>query len=192
MKRFRYLFCLLIFFCDVESVTAQEGFVIINKAEKEYELGNYRKALILLADAEKTDYGFCGNAWDESNISINLLRAKIYIAQNKYQFARNCLDSICRGGNDIDSIKIRTYQLEIGKDSLRKMIDSSLTNAYLKCVDLNCYMIIPLINGKSELKFKLNTVNSYRYSLEKDEVKKKELWLTEFLKSKSYALIKEE
>lgn len=98
------------------------------------------------------NYGFCENAWLEANRAINLLRANIYIDKKEYQLARNYLDSISSEfvGDNLDSIRIRTFQMEYGKDSLSSMIDSSLLNTKEECGEYYfCYIIIPLTNGKT-------------------------------------------
>jgi len=186
----------LLFFLSLLSFAvpsfAQKGFKVIDKAERKFEKGKNRRALKLLSKAEKMNYGFCGNAWIEAEIAIDLLRAKIYMDQKKYQLARNSLDSISWGfgGDCYDSIRIRSYQLEYGKDSLNSMIDTSLANATMHCNEYDCFVSIPLTNGNTiklkEIPISFNNViNS---EVEKQNLKK---WIIHFKESENYKLILE-
>ncbi len=141
---------LFILFALAFPIYAQNGFKVIKKAEQKYKKGQSNKALKLLSKAEKMDYGFCGNAWMEAERSINLLKAEIYINKGEYQLARNSLDSIRweYSVDNLDSIRIRTYQMQYGKDSLSNMIDTSFSNAKIICDILNCNIIIPLSNNE--------------------------------------------
>lgn len=194
MKNIKYKLIFFLLFSLSLQCFAQKGFKVIYKAEKRFEKGQNKKALKLLTKAEKMDYGFCGNAWLEANRAINLLKARISIDQKEYQQARNCLDSIDWefNGDNFDSIKIRTYQMEYGKDSLSSMIDSALLNTWIECYDeANGFAIIPLTNGKT-IKFKVNlmTIDLDWFYMD-DKKKKAEIWVTKFNDSENYKLIKE-
>jgi len=176
---------------------SQEGFKIIEKAEKKFEHKNYRKTLQLLNQAEGMDYGFCGNSWMDANRSINLLRAKVHLAQKNYQLARNSLDSIVFEYRDdhFDSIKVRTYQTEIGCDSLSNMLDESLIHTSFITRNLDWFASIPLTNGIDTLRFKIrsNKINDLLdLNNEKDKEILYEKWLVEFLSTDAYILIKQE
>lgn len=192
MKNLRNIFFLFVLLSLVIPTFAQEGFKVIHKAEQKYENGKKKRALYLLSKAEKMNYGFCGNAWMDANRAINLLRATIYIDQKDYQLARNSLDSIgweYRGDN-FDSIRIRTYQMEYGKDSLSNMIDSSLVNTKVECGEYDCFVVIPLTNGK-EIILKPNLMSNFDLIYLDDEKKKVEKWVFKFKDSENYKLIKE-
>jgi hypothetical protein len=171
---------------------AQEGFDLIRKAQKKYEHTKYKKALHLLDKAEHMDYGFCANAWGAANSSINLLRAKIYMEQQKFQLVRNSLDSIDwnYGTDNIDSIKIRSYQLEFGRTYLRNTIDSALLHAQIDCNTYDCFLNLPLSNG-STIRMKTNSELFLNLLYLKTDQQKVAFWLEHFRKSQSYQIIKE-
>jgi len=188
MKNMKFII-LSLFLINIKfELCAQKGFKIIQKAEQKYLDGNYSKSMKLLDKADKMDYGFCGNAWMDAYKAIHFLRAQNYIKTKNYQLARNHLDSI-QSQDNYDSIRIITYQLELGKDSLRKMIDASLEKAFISCIDYTCYANIPLTNGKTILKLKINLIQNRDIVSETDDRKKRELWLNKFLSSNNYKMI---
>jgi hypothetical protein len=138
------------------------------------------------------DYGFCGNAWGAANSSINLLRAKIYMKQQKFQLVRSSLDSIGwnYGTDNIDSIKIRSYQLEFGRTYLRNTIDSALLHAQIDCNTYDCFLNLPLSNG-STVRMKTNSELFLNLLYLKTDQQKVAFWLEHFRKSQSYQIIKE-
>lgn len=191
MKNLKYTLIFLIFFSFTIQTFAQKGFDVINKAALKYENGQNKRALKLLSKAENMNFGFCGNAWMEADRAINLLRSKIYINEKEYQLARNSLDSIGweHYEDNFDSIRIRTYQMEYGKDSLSSMIDTSLVNIKVECGEYDCIAIIPLTNGKS-VKLKGYQIKFDVIFLD-DEKKQTETWVNRFKESENYKLIKE-
>lgn len=189
MKKSIIIFSLLVLLDSPLPTYAQRGFKVIDKAEQKFEDGKNKRALKILSKAEKMNYGFCGNARISASNTINLLRAKIYIDQKDYQLARNSLDSIAWGFN-LDSIRIRTYQLEYGKDSLSNIIDTSFANTRIECKELYCFVIIPLLNGHN-LRLTLNPMTNGELMNIKDEKKRVEKWITIFKESENYELLKE-
>ena len=192
MKNLKHILSLFLLQCLVLPAFAQKGFEVIKKAETKHLNGQHKKALKLLSKAEKMNFGFCGNAWMDADREINLLKAKIYIKQENYQFARNSLDSIgveYRGDN-LDSIRIRTYQMEFGKEFLSSVIDSSLNHSEVTCGEYECYVSIPLTKGK-EIKLKPNPMSNFELIYLNDEKQKSENWLLKFKDSENYKLIKE-
>lgn len=190
MKSLKNTFFLVLLLSITLSSYAQKPFKVIHKAERKFENGQNKRALKLLSKAEKMNLGFCGT-WDNRDKAINLLRAKIYVDQKEYQLARNSIDSIAFWSmiDNLDSIIIRTYQMEYGKDSLSNMVDSSLINTKVVCRDYDCYALIPLTNGK-EIKMKISISNpNLRYL--NDNREKAEEWIKEFKESENYKLIKE-
>ena len=169
---------------------SQNGFELISKAENRYAHGHTNSALRLLDKAEKVNYGFCGNAWSDAKRAIILLRAEIYIQQQEYQLARNSVDAISYGylKDNFDSIRIRTYQMEYGKDSLSSMIDTSLVNAKVECEGYDCFALIPLTNGKA---VKLKLEPTYELIVTDDTTKKAEIWVSWFKKSENFKLLLE-
>ncbi len=173
-----------VFFSLTLQVFSQEGFDVIRLAERKYEKGQLNGALKLLSKAEKMDYGFCGNAWFEADNAINSLRYKIYMDKKDYEMARNSLYYLFPS-NRVDSIIIRTYQMEYGKDSLSNMIDSSLVNTRIECGKYHCYAIVSLTNGnviRMRTRFSLDNITN--------EKKKANIWVTWFKKSEIYRLVK--
>ena len=191
MKNMKRILFYIVFLSLSLQIYAQKGCKMIRKAEHKYENGHNDRALKLLSKAENMNYGFCGNASMDANRTINLLKAKIYINKKEYQMARNSLDSIGweHIGDNLDSIRIRTYQMEYGKDSLSNMIDSSLVNTKVDCREYECYSIITLTNG-IVLKLNVNSINNNLIYLA-EEKKKVEIWVTWFKESENYKLIKE-
>ncbi len=182
---------ILVFFTLPLQTFAQKGFKVIRKAENKFQNGRNDRALNLLSKAENMNYGFCGNAWMDADRAINLLRAKIYIDKREYQMARNSIDSISWEylGDNLDSIRIKTYLMEYGKDSLSAMLDSSLVSTKVECGEYDCYAIIPLINGKV-IRMKFNPFMSDLTYMD-DERKKIEMWVPWFRDSENYKMIKE-
>lgn len=81
MKSFLFTLCFFSAFC----VHAQDYSLII-KAEKILNKNNpnLKKASKLLKKAEKSDYGFCGNAKMSALIEIDYLKAKILFLEGNY------------------------------------------------------------------------------------------------------------
>lgn len=190
MKRVKVIF--LIFLLGYSGFTyGHKGFEIIRKAEEKFEKGESKKALKLLKKAEKKDYGFCGNAVLTASRSINLLRAKIYMNQGEYEKARNSLNLIYAeySEDNIDSIRIRTYQMEFGKEVLGGMV-GSLENTHIEEEeDGYFYVKIPLQNG-IEMRLKIASKESLPYMLEENKDKRAKMWVEKFKTSDNYKLLK--
>ena len=139
------------------------------------------------------DYGFCGNAWMAASKGINILRCQNYLELEQYDLARTYLDSIYSFKTilQIDSLRWKSYQLELGADSLSSIIDNSLENSVY--VDSVFYHLvyIPLPNENNLAKFTVNyqTIRAYRNENNSTETIK-EYWISEFKKSSLYAMIK--
>lgn len=166
----------------------QKGFKTIQKAETKYEKGKYLKALNLLNKTDHGDYGFCGNVWMGANYLANKLRCQIYIKLENYQMARNNLDSIIwyHQGQSVDSLKIRTYQLQYGAKKLAENIDTSLQNVSIICTDYSCYAQIPILDQPSFIKLKINSSLYFKLNKIKNNALKLQLWIEDFKKSKNY------
>ena len=174
-------------------VHAQRGFHVIRKAERKYEAGKRKAALRLLNRAEKLDYGFCGNSWIEANRSIWLLRSRVYLESGKYLKARNSLDSISweYKGDNLDSIRIRIYQLEFGKMKVSQGIDFAIKKARLECKELECYVIMPMKGLDYDFRFKMNSMDSVISVARNDKDVSLKGWIDEFHSSGNYELAKE-
>jgi hypothetical protein len=191
IKPMPFFILLFLFLGTSQCVFAQRGYKVINKAEKKIESKDYLKALRLLDRAEKMDYGFCGNARLEADLAIDSLRFVAFYKLNKYESARKSLDSLFSFGNreDLDSLKVLTYQKEYGTEFLKNIIDKSISNSYLDCNVDDCYGNIPIIGTEKVLKFKIYGYN-INYFFIKNERERDSLWVSEFRKSKAYQLIK--
>jgi len=169
---------------------AQTGFRVIDRAEEKIAEGDLTKALKLLNRAEKMDYGFCGNAYLTADQYIDSLRVVIHLKNKDYKLARASMDSIFWLAErlDIDSIKARTYQYELGAEFLKNNIDAFLRNAVLECGQ-DCFGIIPLEGTDAFLKFKI--FGDYLdYVMEMDEEKRRQKWIESYSASAAYQLIK--
>ena len=185
MKRVGFFLTLGILVNIPNALLGQRGYKVIDRAEAKYQKGKYDKALRLLNKAEKMDYGFCGNAWIEADMAIMDLRVSIYMAKKEYQKVRNSLDSSGLGFTEYsDSIRIVTYQMEYGKDSLAKMIDSSLQNINIRYINDICIADIQLTNGD------FIQLKSPWILFSKSTEENKAKWLFAFRKSRNYRLIK--
>lgn len=182
----------IVYFSFMPAIHAQNGFKVIKKAEAKFKRGNFKKALKLLSKAEDMNYGFCGNAWLDANHDINILRSKIYRQQGEYQLLRNSLDSIGfeYPNENYDSLRIRAYQLEFGKESFNKMMMAELDKARFESVIHDWYVVIALENG-CDVRLKLKAKNHIRFILGKEPKVGIEFWLKEFKKSENFKLIQE-
>ena len=124
-----YILILLLFsfsknFGQVE-YNYKQGYKFIGRAGKEIENGNLTKAEKLLEKANKSNYGFCGNAWASAHSQINLLKVEIFNQRKEFDKSFSALDSIkgCGIGADCearDSLKIITLFLKFGKEKVIK------------------------------------------------------------------------
>jgi len=132
------LLCLICICSQIEAIgqSAQynfrQGYRFINRAERNIELGLYKRADKQLAKAKESDYGFCGNAWGEAFADIYLLESQLYIQQNQYDSALAVLDSLggCQLGGDCekkDSLIISILYLKFGKEKVRSAIENANT-----------------------------------------------------------------
>ena len=182
-----FLFLILI----TQNISAQKAYKVIEKAEHKIVEKNYEKALKLLNKAENMDYGFCGNAKLTADYEIDSLRFVAYFKLNKFELARKSLDSLFSFGKreDLDSLKVLTYQKEYGDEFIRNIIDKSIPNSYVECNDYDCFGYIPLAGNEKHLKFKIYG-DYLNYMFIEDRTERNNLWITEFRKSKTYELIK--
>jgi hypothetical protein len=164
---------------------SQNSYNDLVKAEKLFEKGNYKKALLKIGDAIKHKNCTCGNCEWEINYQTNIIRFKIYSKLSDYEQARNALDSIYYSTEQIDSLKIITYKVQLGKEKLKNIIDSSINKSKIECENEICFALIPFEND-SYLKFKLNIdlISKYLYSSEKP--KDSQIWNDYFLNSLGY------
>ena len=186
---------LLFVILSLNSFAQLDLYSILAKAEQEYKNGNFKKALRKLQLVENKSFrskGFCGNALLDYDRLRNLLKVKIFIKQNEYDKARIVLNSMIYElpNDNLDSLKVITYQLQFGSDSLSKMFDFSLKSATIECVNkFNCFVLLPLSNG-TQMKFKIPTSYNLILGRKNDEESKLNLWIEKFHNTISLNLIK--
>ena len=106
---------------------SQDGFDVIQRAEKKIENGKYEKALKLLEKADSMNYGFCGNTWIEAREAISFNRFKIFDAKSEYLQAANTLNSInLNYSENIDSLKMSYFIKAVGKKIIKHEVDSCI------------------------------------------------------------------
>jgi len=187
MKRIVILILISVSF---SACSEQDGFKIIEDARINYKLGDLDQALYLLDQASSADYGTCGNSYLEAYVKIADLKAEIYFDKKDYQRVRAVLNESNVYGGYIDSLRIQSYKLELGADSLSNMIDASIPNVIFKLdkYALNGIVLIPLINGVDTMKFLvdlyIDRIEEMKNPSYTDE------WITDFKLSKNYEMIK--
>lgn len=132
------LLCLIFICSQIEAIgqSAQynyrQGYRFINRAERNIDLGLYKRAGKQLAKAKESDYGFCGNAWADAFGNIYLLESEMHTKQQQYDAALAVLDSLenCAFGGDCnkrDSLIISNLYLKFGKDKVKSAIENADT-----------------------------------------------------------------
>ncbi|WP_299681206.1 hypothetical protein [uncultured Dokdonia sp.] len=172
---------------------SQSGFRTIRSAENTIAEGNFKKALKQLNRTEKSNYGFCGNVYLEAKDQINILRGVAYLKSKNYEQARASLDAIPWFGQrrDIDSLKVLSYQEQLGTKYLRDRIDAAIPFSMVDCSTDDCYAFIPIADKNMSLKFKIRE-DFALYLFEENPEKRNEIWIHFFLKSNAYNFIKGE
>jgi len=121
-KMKRYFYILFFFTFNLFS----QNYELINKADKILcsENPNLNKAEKILNKAEKSNYGFCGNAKMSALSEIEYLRAKILFYQNEYKKCLVKLDSenVWIKQKSSDSLKIVCLIKIYGKEKIQKLI----------------------------------------------------------------------
>jgi len=137
------------------NISAQDGYKLIRKAEKEIKKENYSKALTLLDSAEKSDYGWCGNSYYYAMGDIGILKSQIYNKQKNYDQSLEILDSYfgCDFGVDCekrDSLRIETLYLKFGKEKVIEEFTNNLKVADINTIKRNDYVhyLVELPNFK--------------------------------------------
>jgi hypothetical protein len=191
MLRFRIILILVLLVHLTKSSDGQRGYEVIEKAEQKFNEGKYNASLRLLKKARKMDYGVCGNAYFTAYESIDLIKAKVYLAKGKYAESRNAIDSIYSLAyiQDYDSIRIRSYQYQFGKESFKKMFLESFDSAELRCdPESTCNILIHLADGEFlMLNHHINMLFLTHDSLSREAALKN--WKELFLNSDIYRMI---
>jgi hypothetical protein len=126
------IFSLVIILFLINSLRAQDGFGAIQKAQKAIERGHLMQAKMHLQDAEKADYGFCGNAWMDAKSAIQRCYFQLYVAEGRFSEARKALESDDGwGGPPIsDSLVLAMYIQKLGTERILSSMDSGLALAH--------------------------------------------------------------
>ncbi len=187
MNKLIYIF---IVFFTLSSCEEEFALDLIQEARNSYEIDSLDHALLLLDKASQSSYGDCGLALFEVLHDIPYLKAIIHIEKNNNQIARNLLDSSYIHSRNFDSLRILSYQNQIGFDSLHSMIDSSLlkTTFLLQEHKQFIYAIIPLSNGKDTMRIEAIPDNNVIHQAELDLPKLSD-WLIEFKSSWKYQML---
>ncbi|MFK7032974.1 hypothetical protein [Flavobacterium oreochromis] len=143
MKYFSIL--VLLFFTFV--AFSQDGFYYLKKAHNRYKKGKYNQSLYYLNQAENSDFGFCGNAWETSEGEIKILRARIYDARKEYDKALREIIHFkgCSLGADCstaDYLKVQILIHKYGKDRISNIFNSE--TSFIRCYDLNSYITLKI------------------------------------------------
>ena len=187
MNKLIYIFIVLF---TLSSCEEEYAFELIQEARNSYENDSLDQALLLLDKASHSNYGDCGLGILEVLHDIPYLKAKIHIEKNNNQIARNILDSSYIHSRSFDSLRILSYQNQIGLDSLHSMIDSSVlkTTFLLQEHRQFIYAIIPLSNGKDTMRIEAITDNNVIHQVEIDLPKLSD-WLIDFKSSWKYQML---
>jgi hypothetical protein len=123
-RKFKIIIIFILF--GIINCFSQDGNRLINNAEKLISKNKLNRALYNLQEAKKSDYGFCGNAWESANWEISYLKAIIYLKKNEYSKSLKELDSIggCGFGGDCeksDSLKVAVLIKMYGKEKISKL-----------------------------------------------------------------------
>jgi len=187
MKNLLYI---LIVLFTLSSCEEEYAFELIQKAENSYENDSLDHALLLLEKASHSNYGDCGLGILEAKSDIAQLKAIIHIEKSNYHLARHILDSSYVYSRYFDSLRILSYQNQIGFDSLHAMIDSSVlkTTFLLQEHSQFIYAIIPLSNGKDTMRIEARSGNN---TIDQAEINSPKLldWLKEFKTSWKYQML---
>lgn len=119
------------FLCFSGFLAAQNGFKLIEKAEKKIEKKNYAQAMKLLEKADSASYGFCGNAWMDARYAITLNKLKIYDVRNDVGSAVKLLNQpLVYWDLDEDSLRMIYFIRLFGKEVIKREFDS-IINSYI-------------------------------------------------------------
>jgi len=106
----------------------QKGLEMIAKAEAQIEKKNYKKAARFLNKAESMKLGYCGLASMEAYSMIAFNRSRILAESGEYLKAANQLNNKQYDLSllDVDSLKMVYFIKAMGKERIKKELDSCL------------------------------------------------------------------
>lgn len=138
---------------------AQKSNKLIDKAERKFEKGKYKQATHLLDRSEAIYEAYCPVSNVPKHVRVDLLRSKICFAQKEYEAGRKFLDSAYGLSHQhlLDSMRIMSYELQYGRDSLCSWVDTSFANIQINCNDgeFFCDVFVPL-KGERVMMFKMD------------------------------------
>lgn len=179
-NNFKIIIIVLIFQMLIANCYCQEteySFQYISNAYQYFEKNKLDKALYELEIAEKSDYGFCGNAWSEAEWSIKYLRAQIFMKQNLFDKSLLEIDKIkgCGfGGNcqKSDSLKVVILIKKFGLQKVSNSFKENKTyvrggsfvfdNCCIRLSDLNynfCFTLFKKFQTNKKLQLDLMKTN---------------------------------
>lgn len=189
------LLLLIVGLISTQKGHSQTPFDVLRKAEHSYCNGKLDQALLQIDRAEQMSYCTCGSCLEERNKKANLLRYQIYSSLEQHLAARQALEQIdfSYTNNQVDSLKILSYQAEFGKELLAEKIDTALEHIAILCVDEICFAELSLTN-EALLRFQLPFVMNHSYLIARTELDGQEViqrWCTYFKKSSLYPLLQQ-
>lgn len=160
-----FLFVLVsIFSIGQNKSSYKRGLKFLSKSEKYYQNNEFEKSLFYLEKYENSVLGFCGSSIITTNLSINELKIKNFIALKKFDEALNLIDKkepvFCEQFQKDDSLKIEILFLKYGKEKVLESFSKSEINN--RSLEMGVYTYsLDLIDLNYNFKFKTSERNEY-------------------------------
>ena len=171
----------------------QVSFEYLKKAGLKLEKGKASQASRLIDKAESISDCTCGSCVLSKALRVDQLRAQIAIKEGDYIEARthiHLFDPSMVHTPILDSLFWISYQQQYGKDSLSRMIDYGVSNAYCQSDSNQTYNVYLPLQNEDTLIFapSLNeaSISANRYSAKRAL----ELWQKAFRASNTYIILK--
>lgn len=171
----------------------QESFEYLKKASLKLKKGKASQASRLIDKAEIISDCTCGSCVVSKFLRVTQLRTQIALKEGDYIKARTYIDSFDWSmiyTPLLDSLFWLSYQQQYGKDSLSRMIDYGISNAYCQSDSNRTYNVYLPLQNQDTLIFapSLNeaSISANRYSAKMAL----ELWQKAFRASNTYIILK--
>ncbi len=182
----------LIIICFVfASCNTQNSYELLDEAEILYREGELDESLEKVDLALNNITSSCATAIFEIANRGSLLKYQIHTVNSNYKLARRSIEFMSSSPLK-DSLTIVSYQAEFGKTHFEKVMDKSLPNTIISENDYTHYAKIPLKDIEETISFDISFNDYNEYYRMKSKQKAKEEWLSYFVNSPTYQLIKEE
>lgn len=181
------LFLLIICFAFA-SCNTQNSYELLNEAEILYHKGKLDESLEKVDLALNSINSSCANAIFEIINRGSLLQYQIHQDNLNYKLARQSIEYSSLSLKD--SLMIVAYQAEFGKDYFLEIVEKSLPHTIIAEKNYTHYAKIPLRDIEETISFEISFDNYNEYYAMKNEQEVKEEWLSSFINSPTYALIK--